>query len=371
MKKNEVISFLFSEQNLSDSENINLVQLMRADTYFHGFYGKFEITPETFRSMKENFDKKIRKVELAVDYFHDSHGVAAGWIKDVVLQNNDTELWIDVEWTPEGQRRIKDKELRYLSADFTMNYTDIDEKGEEDFQAYGATLFGAGLTNRPFIKGMKKILSEKGEGKKTLKDMLILQGYQLSDVFDTIVEALPDLSEDEKGQIVQMLGGKIPAELEESKKVKESKMSEESKTLSELQSTVQKLSENVSVLEKERDDLMALNQKLEREQKFTALLAEGKVVPAQKEPFMEGDMAKFAEVSAKNAIHLNEDGSEGGSEDEEEKSDQPKTREEAEDAVTKLAEAKIKADSSVSYGDAVSGVLKDHPELAKLCEGGK
>lgn len=374
-KKVQILSFLFNEDELNKQDDIGIVQLMQTGTYFHGLYGNFEITPETFQKMKKNFDANIRKVKLAVDYFHDSSGIAAGWIKEVELRENDTQLWIHVEWTPEGERRIRDKELRYLSADFSMNHTNEDEKGDK-FDTFGPTLYGAGLTNRPFIKGMKKILSERAVTAGAIKENLISQGYKFSMDFDTIVESLADLTDDEKGQIIQMLGGKLPAESDD-KNGKGSQMSEEAKKLSDLQSKVTKLTENTGKLEKALSDSLAENETLKREQEFTTLLAEGNVVPAQKDAFMAGDMAKFAaDAVDSNAVNLDEKGSEGGNNDGKDEGDKnapenAKTQEEAEEAVSTLVDAKLSANKDMDYGDAVSIVLSEHPKLAEIYEGGK
>ena len=372
LKDNQKLSFLFNEDNINDSGDISKVQLMRAGEFHHGFYGSFDITPETFLKMQENFKNDIRKVELAVDYFHDSCGIAAGWIKEIILENDNTELWIVVEWTPEGERRIRDKELRYLSADFTMNHTDIDEKGEDDFSTFGATLFGAGLTNRPFIKGMNKILSEDSLTFSAIKENLISQGIKFSIDFDSIVEVLDDLTEDEKGQIIQMLGGNISAERDDENNGRKSQMSEEAKKLSDVQAEVTKLSESLATLTKSHKEVTAENVKLKREQEFTALLSEGKVVPAQKNSYMENDMAKFAADAVNTAnINLDEKGSESGGDEGEEEADTSKTKEEAEEKVVGLAQAKLSADSALGMGDAISLVLSENPQLAKLYEGDK
>ena len=75
---------------------------------------------------------------------------------DIYLSENGEELWATVDWTEGGEKSVRRKEYRYLSADFQFNYTD-----NETLQEYGPTLFGAGLTNRPVVKGMAPtILSE-------------------------------------------------------------------------------------------------------------------------------------------------------------------------------------------------------------------
>jgi phage I-like protein len=148
------------------------VQVMRVGTYYSDQYGKFEITKEVLLSMKNNFDQNVRGVDLAIDYKHDSEDIAAGWIKNIYLKNDNTELWATVDWTKNGQKVLSDKEFRYLSADFDFNYQHNETK-----EKHGPTLYGAGLTNRPFIKSMKPVveLSEKEGIQMDPKDQKIAE----------------------------------------------------------------------------------------------------------------------------------------------------------------------------------------------------
>ena len=136
-------------------EDIKTVQLLRTGNFKYGGYGAFDITSDNLRQLKSNFDSNVRRVKIAVDYFHASYAEAAGWIEAIELRNADNELWITVDWTAEAVEKIMGKEIRYLSADMDFNYMDI-ESGVE----FGCVLMGAGLTNRPYIKDMKAIISE-------------------------------------------------------------------------------------------------------------------------------------------------------------------------------------------------------------------
>jgi phage I-like protein len=136
-------------------KDISKIQVLRAGKYKYWDDSTLEITTDMLRNMKKNFDSNVLKIDCAIDYFHNSFAEAAGWIKAIMLENSDTELWAEVEWTEEAKEKILSKEIRYVSADFNMNYKD-NETGIE----HGVTLNGAGLTNRPFVKGMNPILSE-------------------------------------------------------------------------------------------------------------------------------------------------------------------------------------------------------------------
>ena len=101
-----------------------------------------------------------RTVDLAIDYNHASlfgfaDTPAAGWIAAMRIirpgQAPDgltAGVWLTPEWTPEGRRRIRDREYRYMSAVLRRDYET------------GATLpevLGAALTNTPAIHGLEAV----------------------------------------------------------------------------------------------------------------------------------------------------------------------------------------------------------------------
>lgn len=307
------------------------VQLLRVGKFPHGTYGDLEITQKHLQEFKKNFDDNVRRVDLAIDYFHNSDQDAAGWIKEVELRNDDSELWIKPEWTPKASQKLSDKEVRYISADFSFNYTD-----KEENKTYGATLFGAGLTNRPHIKNMRAILSEHFDDDKVervlsaLKEQPIKQENKEMN-FEEMLKEAGKLSEDQKAQLAEKLGF--------SAKVN-SKMSEDSA----------KLSEEIETLKSEK-------QSVERELAFTKMLSEGKVVPAQKEAFMKNDMVAFA--SASQEINLEEKGSDKEPEVKEDESAQDKAEKELSEIMDKYVAG------GMSYAQASAKAISENPKLAE------
>jgi len=154
MNKN-IYGICLQEIQFQEGEDFSEVQLMRTGKFMHPFFEDFEITEDMFKSFKKNFNKKVKKVDIAVDFSHRSGDEAAGWITKVILRENNTELWIGVEWTENARQKIIGREFRYMSADFTTQF--IDNETGKDF---GPTLNGGALTNRPFIKDMESVLSE-------------------------------------------------------------------------------------------------------------------------------------------------------------------------------------------------------------------
>lgn len=328
--------------------DISKVQLLRAGKYSQWDGASLEITTSMLREMKINFDSNVRKVDCAIDYFHNSYAEAAGWIKEIILENSDTELWCVVEWTDAAKEKILSKEIRYLSADFTMKYVD-NESGQE----YSVVLNGGGLTNRPFVKGMNPILDELSAGidknPEKIDDIrrILFNNTDkgTSDMnFEDLKKAIVtvNLSDEQKKEVARLIG----------LDGKEVKLSEENLSLKALLDAEKKNAEKLS------DE----NKALKKEAEFNVLLSDGKVVPAQKDAFMKGDMAEFVKQAV--VVNLSASGSGVPSQ-----AAEPKTKEEAEDKVIKLAEEKQKATAGLSVSDAISAVLSENPALKKLING--
>lgn len=334
---------------LADDADINKVQLMRTGN-FRYYDDTLEVTSEMLIEMKKNFDNGVRGVDLAVDYFHYANNEAAGWISDVILENNDTELWIAVEWTEAARKKIMEKEIRYLSADFNMNYTD-NESGEK----YGAVLNGAGLTNRPFIKGMNPILHDlddldlSKEKRQAISRILNEDDSEkekpmkFNELKDKAKAA--NLTDEQKAEMAEALG----IQLSEPKEKPAAPASDED----------QKLSES----DKEIAALKAENAKIKKEREFDIMLSEGKVVEAQRESFLENDMTKFVTLSQPLNMKAKGDGK-AAAEDAED-GIEAKTKDEAEDKIIELAE-KLAKDEDISLSEAQGIVLRKNPNLAKL-----
>lgn len=157
-----------SEIKLAENEGVNKwVQVLRVGKFQHPQYGAFEITPKVLSEMKQNFDNKVRGIDIAFDYFHKSDEEASGWPTKLELRENNTELWAETDWTPTAAKKLSDRELRYFSPDFSFKWTD-----PESGKTFNNVLFGGALTNRPFVKEMEAIVASE----ETLKTQNILLG---------------------------------------------------------------------------------------------------------------------------------------------------------------------------------------------------
>ncbi len=301
------------------------VQVLRVGKFTHPKYGEFEITPRILSEMKSNFDRRIRGIDIAFDYFHDSDKAASGWPTELFLTEDKNELWAKVEWTPTASRMLSEREVRYFSPDFAFRWQD-----PETGVFYNNVLFGGGLTNRPFVKDMAAIVA------------------------------------DEKGAIEM----KTVEELQKALKLSEDKVAEQEKKMADMAAIAPKqdevaalktqIAELTAKLEKLTGDsevAMAEKKKLEeqvalseKEKEFNILLTEGKACVAQKAAFIKGDMTAFIKLS--EGVNLAGKGHSGGTTETGDKDSR----------VLKLAEEKRKADPKLSHGESISLALKEVKE---------
>ena len=256
-------------QSLKLSESINVegyeisgkeVQLLRDGDYVHPVYGRMIITESILQKMKLNFENNVRGCEVSIDYTHDNdsgESPAAFWIKSLIIKSNKDGkgkgLFAIGEFTPMGEKKISEKEYKYSSADFRIDY--VDQHGKH----HPYVLCGGTLTNRPFIKNMNPIkLSEKNykEARSMNKDELIAE--------------LKKLGID----VVSMVAGN---------EVVSARVKELEAKITELNALPVKAEAEIKVL---KDSLLEANETIVTNDKtvvFEGLVSEGKCTPAQKE----------------------------------------------------------------------------------------
>ena len=131
------------------------IQAMPLGKYMHPMHGVIDITPERVARFADNVNKGVRGQALDIDYDHKQHnGKAAGWVQKAEARPDG--LWILVEWVKDAWDDIKSGAYRYFSPEF------VDEWVHPASQSkFSDVLFGGGITNRPFLKGILPInLSE-------------------------------------------------------------------------------------------------------------------------------------------------------------------------------------------------------------------
>ena len=171
----DVYLSLRNEKSIKLSSNLpHIIELAKVVKGFHAAYGEVVITGEMLQSFVRNFSEGVVGVDLMIDYDHDQ-GKAAGWIKSVFLSADGQTLFGEVKWTPKGAQTLSDRDFRYYSPEFTLNYVH-----PHTGQAHGATLLGGGLVNRPFLK-MDAIVSFKEKNINQENEDLIMETIALNE----------------------------------------------------------------------------------------------------------------------------------------------------------------------------------------------
>ncbi len=315
------------------------VQLLRVGQFKFENGDEIEITSKLLKSFKVNFDNKVRGYDdgkLPVDYYHENDKIASGWIHQLNLVEGETELWAEVSWTPRAMQMLADGEIRYISAEFHFDY-----QHNEGGQKYGPTLLGAGLTNRPFIKGMKPVvLAEKNDPVSEKIAKLINEGYPQ----DQAVAIAKDL--ERQGKLGE--GENYMMTIEQAM----AKIAELEAKLKAVEGEKEMLAGDMQ----KKDTAYAEEKKLaEKANTFNKMLSEGKVIEAARESFMGNDMVKFAEIN--KTAHTKAVGTSG-----EGNTVEKDIKKDTQEEIHMLAEAMAK-EKGISYGDAVSRVLRDKKEL--------
>lgn len=152
--------FSLDKEEKGDLKTVHLLKAVHIDKY------GVEITNDTLKSLKANFDNNVRGQEISIDYTHkndDGENPAAAWIKELSLSDDNLNLFAKVEYTPTAEKMIKDKEYKYLSVDIDQVWWN------EEGKMFNNVLCGATFTNRPIVKGLNSMkLSENINNNKKI-----------------------------------------------------------------------------------------------------------------------------------------------------------------------------------------------------------
>lgn len=239
-------SFLIelAKQQFDEGENntsSSWIMAMPLGTYQHPAYGKINITLDRVKQFADNVNNSIRGQQLDIDYDHKEYGgEAAGWVERAEARPDG--LWILVEWTKKAYEAIKSKAYRYFSPEFQDTW--IHPSTGEKFKD---VLFGGGITNRPFLKGIQPLnLSEFYDEKVALKENGNMDPEQVRELAAKLglgEDATPEML---FGALMMKLGGgdkpEPPKEPEPPKP--ETKPEEEKKPMEEEETLTAQLSEH-------------------------------------------------------------------------------------------------------------------------------
>lgn len=275
-----------------NNDGLSEVEILKTGQFTHPIYGNVVISEQTLNQMRDNFNNRVRGIDISFDYTHDNENgeqPAAFWIKslDVRTKSEGNILVAKAEFTPKGKKAVQEKEYKYASADFCIDY--VNEQGKH----VPYVLRGGTLTNRPFIKEMNPIKLSEYKPKKELKAMNKEQ-----------------LIAELKAQGIDVMA-------------LQTQNGELNTKITDLQAKVTEMAalpaENAA-LKTKVDELNATIVKEAKEKAFDALMAEGKVVPAQKEELMNhfssADEMKKIFANAPILVKTTPSGSNGDGNDE-------------------------------------------------------
>lgn len=116
--------------------------------------------PQGRLNFDENFHQKIvssvngraRKISPFIDTNHD-RGEANGWIQNAEYVKGDG-TYINVKWTPRGERLLRDGSYKYVSPDFAP----FENPREGSNEKYELALNAVSLTNVPYLKDLPAVV---------------------------------------------------------------------------------------------------------------------------------------------------------------------------------------------------------------------
>ena len=190
------------------NEPLTEIEMIRTGYFLNSYYGELNITLEMFNTFVKNFKNNVLQRDISFDCEHIIDMGAVAWLKELkVIQRPKSKkkdpyyLVGTVEFTEPGKELIKKNQYKYFSLDYTLDY----KNKEDPKDHYGATVLGGGITNRPFIPGLRPIkygdkisLAEKSE-ERTFNEIELMEVEEQED---------NKLNDNEKVEDVQLVSVK-------------------------------------------------------------------------------------------------------------------------------------------------------------------
>ena len=391
-----VLSEIYFNEDLSDSElgNIEFEILSAGKKIYRG--GELIITENDLGEMEKHFTDNVVGTELAVDVNHDDDHRAVFWFK-TVRKVGDKLMATFKDFSDEGRKFLLQKQYRYFSVEFENGFQKLIDGVT---QTFNNVLRGVALTNRPVdknlaptfmseqlnslfnhknmdttLKALSVHLLAKDKltlGEKTLwKDSVLAleeEEQKAEEVVETTteIEAKPDAEVVDEEAAKKAEEEKVQAEKEKKEAEEAAAKSEEEKAeLSEKNKTTEtKLAELQSELSKVKTERRKekLSEKCINEIQLSETIDTG--LNKEDTPKFSDFLATLSDIQAETVLNFvkkvkhvdfTEHGDAGAGD-----VDTDKTNE-----LTKLAEAKMKEDSSLTLGEATKRVLSEKPELGE------
>lgn len=271
---------LGNEKNIKLSGTLpSVIEIAKVVDGVHPQFGKVEIDKKMLKGFIKNFDNKVAGIDISIDYDHETRE-AAGWLKSLFLSVDEKTLLGEIKWTPKGALALSDKEFRYFSPEYSLNFVH-----PHTGKSFGATLLGGALVNRPFLK-MEAIVELKDktinevimdtinlkdhEAKVAEKDKVIAELKLSENEAKKAIDGFKSENEELKKENVTLKEEKAKAETEEkhNKLFSEGKINKaqltalnEGKELIEVLSLSEKLNTDAKGKDGENKDLISLSEK--------------------------------------------------------------------------------------------------------------
>jgi len=135
------------------------IEVLRQGNFDHYWYGEIVFNRDYFLSVMANFINGSVAREISFDFQHQPEYGAAAWVKKFGIEarrfSDGIARWVltsDIEYTKMGLESVQEKRFKYFSVEVRDAFTD-----KETNFLHGPTAMGGGLTNRPYIPGMKVV----------------------------------------------------------------------------------------------------------------------------------------------------------------------------------------------------------------------
>lgn len=144
------------------------VMLLRSGDFNTEKYGTIPLSASDLQEMKDNFDNGVGmagdgETGIPIDFAHQSHLKAAGWVKGLEIQADDSGSALfgtNLEWSDSGKQALLGKEYKCLSSDFYPKAFGEWADAESGVTAQNV-IVGAALTNRPMFTGNQTVLASE------------------------------------------------------------------------------------------------------------------------------------------------------------------------------------------------------------------
>ena len=249
---------IFETFELAGKEKSVDVQILKTGRFKHPWWGVLRFNDQFFNGMIKNFNANVPQEEIAFDFQHRPELGAVAWVSELFVDGS--SLMAKMSLTEKGRKAIKAKQFRYFSAEYTDSYIAYDFEDVEDDDggvmereiknSYGPCLLGGGLTNRPFIKGMKPVsLSENGQVME-FEELKEEFDFNLSEEVNFDMKTLEELRKEQ--EVIKAKIVKLETEDKTDKKV-EKKLSDLAENLKKVEDAIVELNEKEKKAAKKED----------------------------------------------------------------------------------------------------------------------